>query len=377
MKYVSYKLIPALVGIVFCAAGFAATATNTEHASDTTKVKTAVPPSARPSSEDIIGLSLSGDFTFWTAAQSGMALATTNVGGHTGTAAVMMSGQPTTVNTTVHGTVYYPKTNWKPGFKVDLGYNLDHDGWALLAEYTWFYNKKNHLHTWTNTDNNMYTMWRLDSTSYTPTWVNSISSKWSNWFNRINVEIARSFYAGHYFSHSPFIGVLGAWEKQTLFVACTPSHTISGDDVYGENAYAFHNKQTWWGVGPYFGINSNFYLSNSCCTCGDMSLFIDMGSALTWSRFEITKKVVNTGNYIVAFPKNKFWNVSPMLEMFAGLNWESWFADNTWFVNMKLGWETQVWFNHNYMTASTPTMDTPVGGMYSMSGLTAKLMVLF
>ena len=45
----------------------------------------------------------------------------------------------TTPSTNVPGAVAYQNFDYKPGFKVGLGFTWDYDGWISWAEYTWMH----------------------------------------------------------------------------------------------------------------------------------------------------------------------------------------------------------------------------------------------
>ena len=345
---VTFKGLVAIMGITMVSHVFA------QDNESEPKVKTAVPPSAITcQTEDMLGLSLSADFTLWTARQSGMDVAITNI-----------NAAGTNVSTSEHGHVIYPKFKLRPGFKVDLGYNFDHDGWEAVVEYTWFYNKTNHLHPTIITNGGMTTWSVPRGVSFSTTTIYSVHTKWDNWFNKVTAEIARSFFAGHYFSYRPFMGVLGAWEDQRFDIKYYQLASSS-------TPYQVLNKQEWWCVGPYGGVDSSFYFPG-----GEWAIFMDCGSALGWARCDAHQRNINTTPITCSFYKDPEWNLSPMIELAIGLKWDYCCSDNTWFVRMQAGWETQAWFNHNFMRSLGPRTSTG-NGLYSMQGLTVKVLVMF
>ena len=64
-------------------------------------------------------------FTYWDAEQEGLDLAV---------ATTELSDQLSPVNRKI----LFQKNGFKPGFKLGLGMDLDHDDWSAFAEYTWF-----------------------------------------------------------------------------------------------------------------------------------------------------------------------------------------------------------------------------------------------
>ncbi len=331
---------------------------------NTSMKKAAVPPGTQPG-EDSPCCFVTVDYTYWVARQAGLAYAVSNdyAAGATSAAATQ-------------GNVFYPNLSGRSGFKVGAGAYLNHDGWDMYAQYTWFYNKQNVGKYGSNanfTAGNGFSTWWIDSPD--PLVVDGLyqaKAYWGNFFNRVDVQLARSHYAGHYLQLRPFLGLLGAWDSQWYNIGYKTASTDSLFDTW-------ENTQNWWGVGPYAGLCSAFMFP-----MGDnqthWSLFMDMGTSLPWSKWQVNKKLISgatSAALIDAYTRDTFWSVEPMVEMALGLRWETWWTEGmNWNFMLQAAWEEQVWFSHNHMV--------PIGtegfagyGNYTMQGLTLKAKVGF
>lgn len=321
--------------------------------SDNSPAKMAVPPSPTPG-EAGPNVFISADYTLWTAREAGLAIAESTYYSTASTAPV-------------EGKVFYPDWKLRSGFKVDLGVYLPHDNWDLKAEYTWFYNKGNHMKDLgVAAGQTLNTNW-IDPLSGVQT-IASAAAKWDNWFNRIDVTLGRSFFAGHYLAIRPFMGLLGAWDNQDLDIQYKTTTTQA-------NPYTIDNDQKWWGVGIYSGTESTFtFMSDSS---NQWSLFLNAGAALPWSKFDSKNTTKDDSGNTKASVGNDFYTVAPMIEATLGIRWETWWSDGSWKFLLQAGWEEQVWFNHNNFVVPGSDANSIGSGSYTMQGLTIKAAVAF
>lgn len=304
------------------------------------KTQHAVPPAQYPNQEGQKNFFIGAAYTYWAPYQEGMNLA---VGGD---------------STSVQGNIISARMNAQSGFKVFASSNCFHDGWVASACYTWFYNPAS-LRPNTLIDGPTYVpTFNADTISYS-----AMESDFTNQFNRIDVQVDRSFFAGHYLAFRPRLGLLAAWEKQHL--------NYNGDISGGENNAQdrFSMVQSWWGIGPYSGGEATYYFSS------DWGLYISSGIAMLLSyhdvdnnNFRLETSFTAVNNSVDHFP-----NVEPMMEVGLGVRWEgNW---TNWGLKIDLGWELQTYFNHNGFLGYY----SPVGvyGNYSMQGLTLAAEVCF
>src|SRR5262249_37445560 len=133
-------------------------------------------------------IDVTGSFIYWHVSQEGMDLVHVPP---------VSTTDPLTSN---NGSVASQNFNYKPGFKVGLGFNLDHDGWRFCAEYTWLHQTSSGSATpptlptlapgtWTGSD--WFPVAVLSTASAA-----SMSSSWKVNFDMLDVLVSRPFYEG-------------------------------------------------------------------------------------------------------------------------------------------------------------------------------------
>lgn len=308
-------------------------------------MKTGVPPAEY--NMDCPMFTVGAAYTYWAARQESLISAMSNYYAYPGSSAP------------ASGSIYRPSFTSQSGFKVFVGTTLGHDNWDSMLQYTWFYNNNNGLNNLNVAAGSTLAIYPIDPYYGEPGVVETAFAQWNNWFNRIDWQLARSFYAGHYLTLRPFLGLVGAWDKQKFNNAYQTTSDVTKGIL--QNNY---QTQSWWGVGPYAGLSSNFmfYVTN----CNHFSLFMDTGAAMAWGVFQPSLQAVFGNGDTCTIASNSYSSLSPMLELAFGARWESWWQDNAYMFLLQAAWETQVWFGHNQFLQGT-TM-----GNYSMQGLTLK-----
>ena len=358
------KLVP-ILGVLCCSmtalfAGPYDSPDDKNNTNNDSQPKTAVPPGANMSGSDGPMAYISADYTYWTARQSGLAVAVTNY-----------NSTPTT--SPISGTIVYPTWYANSGFKVGLGTFLNHDGWDMGAEYTWFWNTGNPINTVVLNNEGVSTWaYKLSASPTTLAPVNGVSlysvgSSWNNWFQRVDASIGRAFFAGHYLTLRPFAGLIGAWDKQNF--------DVNYIDVSGDPSSNLANQQSWWGVGPYTGVDTSFHFPQMMDS-SQFSFFLDMGAALPWSQYTLTQQSNDTTGATISSYGGQFNTTDVMMEMSLGLRWETvWNDSHSWSFLLSAAWEEQVWFQHNHFV-ELGSLDAQSGN-YIMQGLTVKARVGF
>ena len=330
-----------------------------------------IPPPEYPSDDNPLILSITSAYTFWEPYQQNMVLLTTNL-----------------ISQTKADNPIFLTQNWieakmeaRNGFKVGFGLNTLHDGWTLLSEYTWFYNNPPMKSTYLEINN-----WKYASPWLFPmnTFLEKFSSSFQNQFNRINTTLQRSFYAGDYLAFFPWIGFLGAWEKQYLYIY---GESINYDAENPKAKSSTYQKKKFWCIGPYGGIDASYFF------IGDWAIYLSSGTSLNLSQHQTYAEfnpISNTHNppYKNCITSTKYYSLDPMLESSIGLRWDC--IGIHWQLQLQVSWEMQVWYNHNsFIRFNSLTIDTyanknnypynfiQADGNYSMQGLTAKINLFF
>lgn len=329
-----------------------------------------ITPKAGPCVKNSTDLYLTADFIYWTAREENLEFAMTR-----GTQSAV--GAPATAP---KGKVYQPNSNWRPGFKVGVGYDLCFDGWDLYAEYTWFRSTthrstSNSLNSSLQLNDSYWLISNADLTfssgtdSAVPIYIlpgSSATEKWHLSFNVIDLELGRNFYISRRVMFRPYFGLKGTWQTQKLDVNfqgildAVPSFSVTS---------SMTNKIRDWGIGILAGVDGAWHLTRNFSFLGKLAL------SCLWQRFKI-ERVDN--EFIPALNANiSFLNVSskldkltPVIEWMLGLRWESWFSCDTYHISFDVGWEMQNWFSQNKFVrvSGSPKCD----GDLTLQGLTLR-----
>ena len=282
---------------------------------------------------------LTADFVYWTARQGGMSYA--------------ISGG--VVNNPRKGRMYDPDWTWDPGFKVGLGFNLPHDGWDIYAQYTWF-----HTDVYDSTEQNPTTSTLL------PYWIingstNTLANARAAWdisFSDVTLELARNSYLSQYLKLRIHMGLEGSWINQDYRARMTE---VNG----AQNRLDL--KQDYWGVGLRAGLNTAWQFTKN------LSFFGDLAIATLWGQFDLARReyltqfgATNTTFYTAANPHT----LEPVIDLHAGLRWETWLNRDRLHFLMQAGWEHQLYLLHNEVIKNLGEPDHT--GDLILQGLTVK-----
>lgn len=324
-----------------------------------------------------ITVGISVDYTFWTARQDGLI---TTLGLFSNrTSQDQLAG--------VDGGMTYPKWKFQSGFKVGLGFAIN--PWAMdsYIEYTWFYNRGNGLSpvfTWDVGTVDLFTVpkWFIlvqagvANPSNESEWITLSASSWNNQFNRLDKILSKSYLISRHFLYYVRFGLLGWWDTESLDV-------LYNDSKDPHDVIQVQGNQQGWGIGPYMGYGLEFYLYRA--QENQVGFFADLGVGLFWSWFKATVLIQRESSTSVVFSdvftqqnsKNVVWLTAPMLDADLGLRW-MWWCTECFNLLIQVGWELQVWFDHNHMFSSFMTRGSGVcDALYTMQGLTVKVMFGF
>lgn len=272
--------------------------------------------------------------------------------------------------------------DYKPGFKVGLGMNFDHDNWDAFAEYTWF---RGHNHKSSNGPTNGTIIPAFGHPNVMETgpsfFYNTGKESWNLHMDFVDLELARSYYVGTRLSFRPFFGARGGWIRQRLHtryenttLTTTLSAPIANTPVLGtlDTVQKTHS----WGVGPRAGIYTNWMLGQG------FRLFGDGFADILYTRYKIHYHEVFTRTAAgTTFPfithQSDSDHLRTHLDLELGIGWGSYFDNNNWHVDLAAAYGFQVFFDQNMFRhyeddVSMATSSSPHGNLY-VHGLTASI----
>jgi Legionella pneumophila major outer membrane protein precursor len=234
---------------------------------------------------------------------------------------------------------------WDPGFRVGLGYGMQHDQWDTQAYYTWFYTK--------GTDHVSSLPGAVHSTFLGNFYVNNptgaglsgpsyqkASIDWTIRFNMFDWELGRSFWISKSLSLRPFVGVKGGWIHQSIR-SKWHNVNLSGAQFFSLGRETLKNN--FWGVGPQAGVSTRWNLLAR--ESHSLSLFGDFSAALMWGHWSFGDLFTNDLNQEVSVHLQNMRSGASMVRALMGLGWSVNFSENRYRLSTKLGYEMQFWLD--------------------------------
>lgn len=284
-------------------------------------------------------------FIYWYAAQDGLTIA------HS----AGLTDVPT-VTESLGSTTLAQSSDYKPGFKVGLGFGFDE--WELHTEYTWI--RQTHSMGTTTAPTNVVEgdvpVWALnswfeqtlggDGAPQTIT-ASSISSKWRLNMDILDVTGGRPYYQGERVTINPYGGLRAAWIRQWFTVNATvPDEAVAGELV--AQPIGSHNHSHSWAVGPTFG-------ANGYCLLGEGFRFEGKGSvSLLYTRYTSIRhreEAAQAGAPVAIIQDswNNYGTVRPMAEAGLGLGWGTYFSGAQYHIDFAASYDFNVFWNQNMM----------------------------
>jgi Legionella pneumophila major outer membrane protein precursor len=351
----------------------------------------------RPLNEKGYGLFATGSFLWWKATQDDLyyvAKTTTQ------------SCLGNFILNSFDGTLHDPNFEWDPGFKIGLGYNLPYDGWDLYVNWTRFYTSaSNHQRAClcppetisritlpTNqsspcniirvptqcqpcADDVLYPTFAPVITSDQYATTVRAKSHWNLHLNLLDGELGRDFYVGKKLTLRPSIGLRGAWIDQRLNVnyksnihivnPINAGFGIQSASLIGISQSCSEFKNDFEGVGPKFGIDTDWILGYG------FSIYGDAGISLIWGEFDIESEATftlcaefnattttdltfatNVNQPSCYRLKDEFHSTKAITDLALGIQWKTSMWKRTALL-LQLGWEHHLFFNQNQLVRLT------------------------
>jgi len=295
---------------------------------------------------------LTAEFLYWTARQDHLGF----------TLAERFDDQDNVIS---KGKIFHPDWNFRPGFKIGFGILQDHDGWDVYANYTWFH-VRNTKRKVTAGENDQFTHVVIPLEPFFPQPGDFEEASWELDFNVVDFEVGRNFFISRCLTLRPHFGLKGTWQKQDFpfFSSITEMTTNFLTNV--------DQKSDYWGIGPCAGLDSSWHF-------GCFSFLGEVAVSGLWERFELDYKETtfdssDDSTTIDSNFENEFQTIKPVLELFLGFRWETWFCCDNYHFGIDGGWEIQWWGDQNQFYGDTT--ETLLGDLY-LHGLTLKFRLDF
>jgi len=220
--------------------------------------------------------------------------------------------------TIVDGRVKNVDYRWNWGFRAGIGYNLPHDGWDALLNWTWFRANESKI------DSPKAPEVILPNLIAPQSVVAEAAGKGRARLhvNLLDFELGREFFVSKWLTLRPFMGARAAWFNRAFKFGYRGPLNASGHD---------HNRFRAGGIRG--GLDTQWGLGSGWSFFGDIALSLLYGK----QRLHAHQDTGATRLYHV---HNAWSAVRPMLDLAFGLRWDRLFGDSDAYrVRLQLGWE--------------------------------------
>lgn len=259
--------------------------------------------------------------------------------------------------TEAKGNYIYPEFAGRSGFKAMFGVQNILGNSDFIANYLWFSNFPVYTsHSLLNAQDTGEPEYLSPFSGEVDPEFNAISSRFRNYFQRVDGYFQKSFSGASYFIVCPWAGILGAFEQQHF--------DVNGTEATGDIT-EYRYKQSWWAVGPYAGMSATYYFFKT------FGFYTKFGGALLLGNHHISGDARTRDDNVYSNPMIQTYtrvnNLEPMAEIHLGLKFGPPSKKDVF--EMFIAWEAQTYFSHT----GFQRFYSPVGSMgnYSMQGVTA------
>lgn len=246
---------------------------------------------------------------------------------------------------------------FKPGFRVGLGYNSSYDDWDFNLRYMWHYTYvktavQGEYRDGRGSIAGTLTFLPVNDGSLLLVFYERGKSRWQNQLNAWDLDLGRSFYVGKNFALKPVLGLKGALIRQHLQAFLYHSEMdriIDGRNYVEWNDISARFKSRFWGVGPKVGMDGKWNLGSG------FSLYGGVDVAALYGQFQISGDIIalstldrvndpsRVGENVGGHINDSFYRLRMMADTKIGIQWSRCFWDWMNFC-IHLGWEAQYWW---------------------------------
>lgn len=237
-----------------------------------------------------------------------------------------------------------PSTSFDWGFKVNLGYQFEHDDWHLAARYT-YYKSNNTTNITTNygtyvepVDVNTYFFFR-PAQGGNVMFTEAHSTMYVS-LNNIDLILSRPTLTTSQLEVTPYYGLDTTWVtlKQTSsYTGGTYYNKTNGD--YAQNI----RNSKWWGIGPKVGLHTDWMLGYNFSLYGDAagSLLYGNVTSTTTDSYQQTTTVPNSNIGTMRYVTHQF---APEVNFQLGVMWKKVLDDRSSQISFNIGYDTSYYF---------------------------------
>lgn len=273
--------------------------------------------------------------------------------------------------------------DWDWGFKVGAGYNFQHDGWDLFAQYTRLESGdssssspgRNSVVVPLRATGGITNAAGQAGLSGSFLFAQAAKSQFNVDYDRIDLEMGRHFFVSQKLSLRPFIGLAAAWldlGQKTRYIGGTAVDQNLGLE---ENTVKVTDRSDFKGLGPRFGMNSKWKLGY------DFSIYGDLSLAFMYGHYDVSHKetysALSANRVSLDADMNRF---TPNSTLGLGIAYDTYLNDDQQHIGVKFGYENHYLWGANQMLKpddSTFWRYERIGEDVSFHGITLEVRLDF
>lgn len=270
--------------------------------------------------------------------------------------------------------------DFKPGFKVGLGWAIDyHDNWDMAAEYTRLHTEMSQSESETAASTGFTRIWGVPNSTLDAAAqrYNDVSSKWNMNLDVVDFNVGRWYYVGTDLTFRSFVGARGMWLGQTHKVVSTNDATVASTGTAG--VVTVLDRLHSWATGPEIGLNTKWMLGEG------VRLYANAEADILYTDYtRISHRESSTGligdSWVPNLKDSHSHAIRPHMDLEMGFAWGSYFDNNNWYIDLAAGYDFQVFFNQNmfsHFVDDTQRANKINAGNLYLQGLTVTARVDF
>jgi hypothetical protein len=324
-----------------------------------------ITPPVSPMQTNDYDVILEADFLWWTTTVTDLSYATKYeaipIGNPSDPAATTM--QPKRI--------YESDWDWSPGVRAAFGFNTNHDGWDVKANWTYFYNTLNNNRKVSSPaatpiafesnpegTNLLSNAWSNASTSQSLT--TAITTNGAIQMNQVDLEIGRNFWISRHLTLRPYSGVRGHFSH--LDFRSKKIFEGTGDSVFvGFADWNDSQKQTFWSVGIVTGLESSWKIYKSLSLFGSGGFSLCYGPFKNKTSFRTLIRSPDQADVLqqtrTRRTHDQIWTIQQIIDLSLGLRIEKTWVNpkfrETFRMIFDFGWETHLYPSYNHLDQTT------------------------
>jgi len=236
-------------------------------------------------------------------------------------------------NTSV--TIATPKFDTDFGVIAAFGYDFEHDHWYSNATFKWLSTTgKGSVASEFGTSVVPMGIWYQglfgDSDLGT---VSTAATKFSINYYDLALELGRGMYVTDCLVINPHAAL------QFSFIYDTVTNTYGGGTLPAGNALIRRQNTDFWGVGPAFGLDTNWIFSEG------WAMFLDTSAAVLLSYSTASDSLTNAGAAVTGVSTGKIPTFAPTIRSLLGLSYERKIYCDQQMLRLRAGWDTTIFWN--------------------------------